>query len=54
MEEADGVVVTRGEEVEVEQAVKVPKAGIVENKVDNEAHILRNQLIIRGSFFFYQ
>lgn len=67
MEEADGVVVTRGVEVEVEQAVQVAKvcivedqwiqdleAGTGEDKVDNEAQILRNLLFIRRSSSFNQ
>lgn len=66
MEEADGVMVRRGVEVEVEQAVQVPKAskvedqwikgleaGTVEDEVGNEAQILRNLLFIRRSSSFY-
>lgn len=40
MEEADGVgvtmVVTRGVEVEVEEAAQVPKAGIVEDQLNQD------------------
>lgn len=65
MEEADGIVVTRGVAVEVEQADQVPKAGIVEiywiqdleagmveDEMDNEAQILSNLLFIRRSSSF--
>lgn len=59
--------VRRSVEIEVEQAAQVPKAckvedqwiqdleaGMVEDKVDNEAQILRNLLFIRRSSSFYQ